>query len=43
MFCGCMSAVYGFCEALTAQQVAAMYHLGANYQVRILFLCLLVQ
>lgn len=35
MFCGQLSSVYLFSEALTAQQVAALHWLGPGYKVRI--------
>ena len=35
MFCGQMSSVYLFSEAITAQQVAAIYSLGPGYKVRV--------
>lgn len=34
MFCGQMSTIYMFSEALLPQQITAMYHLGPGYKVR---------
>lgn len=33
MFCGQLSSVYLFSEALTPQQIAAVYQLGSGYKV----------
>ena len=33
MFCGQLSSVYLFSEALTPQQIAAIYYLGPGYKV----------
>lgn len=33
VFCGQMSAIYLFSEALTTQQICAMHRLGPGYKV----------
>ena len=33
VFCGQMSAIYLFCEALTTHQICAMHRLGPGYKV----------
>lgn len=35
MFCGQMSSIYVFSEALQAQHIAAIYQLGPGYKVSI--------
>jgi hypothetical protein len=37
MFCGQLSSVYAFSEALTPQQVAAMHLLGPEYKSQFRF------
>lgn len=34
VFCGQMSAIYLFSEALTTHQICAMHRLGPGYKVR---------
>lgn len=44
VFCGQISAIYLFSEALTTQQICAMHRLGPGYKVcaRLLFLLILI-